>query len=461
VLVVGRPSSLWLPQLSWSSRSGFLMPLPYSIASFAGVGGKTKDRPEDFFVQELPLYEPSGEGEHLYVEIQKVRLTTFDAINRVAQALGISSREVGYAGLKDAFAITRQVLSLPRSAADRVGELKWDDLQILWAMPHGNKLRLGHLRGNRFAIKIREVTPTDVVKVRPVMAELERRGMPNYFGEQRFGRRGDNHLLGAALVREDDAAVLKHLLGTPDPRTDDAATLEARMLFEEGKLEESMRAWPRRCGIERRCLARFIKTGRPGAAVRIVDQRLRSLWVTALQSHLFNEVCGYRVQHHTLDRVLTGDLAMKHENGACFKVEDPAVEQPRCNAFEISPTGPMLGYRMTKATGEPGRIEHEVFGRYGFSPDRFRGGHWVRVKGERRPLRVRPTEIDLAAGADEHGPHITLAFTLPAGSFATTLLREIMRNDAKAEAELATDGAPMDTDEMQENQPPIDTDAHR
>ncbi len=404
--------------------------LPYLLDSFPGIGGVIKQRPEDFFVQELPLYEPSGEGEHLYVEIQKTRLTTFDAIGRLAQALDLDPRAIGYAGLKDAFAISRQVLSLPRRGLDedRLRALRWDDLQILWAMPHGNKLRLGHLAGNRFAIRIRNVQPTDVVKVRPVLLELHRRGMPNYFGEQRFGRRSDNHLLGAALIREDNDAVLRHLLGSPDPRTDDAQTLEARMLFEEGKLAEAMAAWPRRCGVERRALARLIKTGRAGAAVRVIDQRLRSLWVTALQSHLFNEVCAVRIRQKTLDQLLAGDLAIKHQNSACFKVEDPAAEQPRADRFEISPTGPMLGYRMTKATGEPGRIEHEVFGRYGFSPDRFRGGHWVRAKGQRRALRIQPVDLDCAAGVDEHGPHITLAFTLPPGAFATTLLREIMRS---------------------------------
>ncbi len=409
--------------------------LPHLSASFPGIGGKIKQRPEDFFVQELPLYEPSGQGEHLYVEIQKIRLTTFDAVNRLARALNLPPREIGYAGMKDAQAVSRQILSIPRVTPEQVGALKWDDLEILWATPHGNKLRLGHLSGNRFAIKIRDVQPTDVVKVKPLLDEMQKRGMPNYFGEQRFGRRGDNHLLGAALIREDDAAAIKHLLGTPIESVDDPQSLQARALFDEGKFEESMHAWPRRCGMERRALARFIKTGRPGAAVRVVDQHIRNLWVTALQSHLFNEVCGHRIEHKTLDQVLAGDLAMKHDNGACFKVEDPAVEQPRADNFEISPTGPMLGYRMTKATGEPGRIEHEIFGRHGFSPDRFRGGHWVRAKGQRRALRVRPVDVQLEGGADEHGPFITLAFTLPPGSFATTLLREIMRNDIEPTAE--------------------------
>src|SRR5437867_13038790 len=86
--------------------------LPYLTRDFPGVGGSIKQRPEDFFVQELPLYEPSGEGEHVYCEIQKIGLTTFDAINRIADALHVSSRGIGYAGLKDARAITRQIFSI-------------------------------------------------------------------------------------------------------------------------------------------------------------------------------------------------------------------------------------------------------------------------------------------------------------------------------------------------------------
>src|ERR1700688_1427199 len=95
----------------------------------------------------------------------------------------------------------------------------------------GNKLRLGHLSGNRFAIKIREVNPTDVIKLKPVLDVIQRRGMPNFFGEQRFGRRNNNDQLGAALVRGDNEAVLKLLLGSPDPELDDGRTTEARRAF--------------------------------------------------------------------------------------------------------------------------------------------------------------------------------------------------------------------------------------
>src|SRR3954464_8114572 len=109
------------------------MNLPYLTPEFAGIGGSIKQRPEDFFVQEVPLYEPSGEGEHVYCEIQKIGLTTFEAISRIARALGVPSRDIGYAGMKDARAVTRQVLSLVGTTPDAVMSLKLPDVSMLWA----------------------------------------------------------------------------------------------------------------------------------------------------------------------------------------------------------------------------------------------------------------------------------------------------------------------------------------
>lgn len=403
------------------------MPLPYLTRGFSGIGGSIKQRPEDFFVQEMPLYEASGEGEHVYCEIQKMGIPTFEAIHRIARALNVSSRDVGYAGLKDANAITRQIFSVWGTSPEAVMALHAPGLSVQWAARHGNKLKLGHLAGNRFAIKIREVNPTDVVKIRPVLAEIERRGMPNYFGEQRFGRRGDNDLLGAAYVRGDDAAVLQLLLGHPMSGVDDGQTHAARAMFDRNDWEGSMKAWPRRCGMERRILARLIKTQKPGAAVRAIDEKLRRLWVSALQSRLFNEVLAKRID--SLDKLMDGDIAYKHVNGAPFHVEQAAVEQPRADAFEISPSGPMIGFRMNLPTGQPLAIEQAVFAEAGLTPGDFKRTGHLRVKGTRRPLRVKPTDVQVAGGVDEHGPHVTVAFTLPAGSFATVLLRELMKTE--------------------------------
>jgi tRNA pseudouridine13 synthase len=406
------------------------MTLPTLTRDVPGIGGSIKERPEDFFVQEIPLYEPSGEGEHVYCEIEKIGLTTFGAIDQVAHALNVSPRDVGYAGLKDAAAISRQLFSIPGVSESEVMDLHLPQMSIKWAARHGNKLRLGHLRGNRFAIKIRQVNPTDVVKLTPLVRRLHERGMPNYFGEQRFGRRGNNHLFGAALLRADDKEVLRLLIGAPDNALDNPKQRAAREAFERGEFEMSMKLWPRSSGAERRILARYIKTRSATAAVRTVDQRIRRLWISALQSDLFNQVVARRID--SLDKLLPGDLAEKRENGAVFRVVDAAAEQPRCDAFEISPTGPLIGYRMTLPELEPLQIEEEVFAARGIRPTDFRVAGRMKVKGARRALRVRPEDVELAAGVDEHGPHITAAFSLPAGSFATSFLQELMKTEPDA-----------------------------
>ena len=420
--------------------------LPYLTKDLPGIGGVIKQRDEDFFVQEIPLYEPSGEGEHVYCEVQKVGLTTFDALHRIGKALDRSVRDIGYAGLKDAKAITRQVFSIPLVTPDAVMALKIPDITVLWAARHVNKLRLGHLKGNRFAIKIRDVNPTDVVKLRPMIDILERRGVPNYFGEQRFGRRGNNDLLGGALIAGDNVRLLQLLLGSPDPAIDDSQTIGARAAFDRRDNETAMRLYPRSHGMERRILARLMKTHKPNAAVRGIDQKLRRLWVSALQSRVFNQTLATRLEADTMDRLIDGDLAMKHENGACFSVEDPAAEQPRVDAFEISPTGPMVGYRMTLPKGEALKIEQEVFDQVGVTPESFRNNN-ERAKGERRALRMKPTNIELNGGVDEHGGYITVAFSLPSGSYATMFLRELMKSDQTAP--LVDEAAPLPSGELE------------
>ncbi|MGN6724831.1 MAG: tRNA pseudouridine(13) synthase TruD [Tepidisphaeraceae bacterium] len=398
------------------------------LREFVGVGGAIKQRPEDFFVQELPLYEASGDGEHVLAEIEKVGLSTFEAIDQLARQLKVDRRDIGYAGLKDAQAVTRQLVSIPRITPDVAMSVKGERLSVRWAAPHRSKLRLGHLKANAFAIKVRNVDPMRVVSLRPALDALTRRGMPNYFGEQRFGRRDNNDQLGAAFVRGDDATVVRLLLGDPRPGEDDPASLEARQYFAAGDLERSHKAWPHWARTELRVLSRLMKSNNPREAVMAVDMQIRRLWVTGLQSRLFNRIVARRIE--SIDTLWAGDLAYKHENGACFLVEQPETEQPRADAFEISPTGPMVGRRLSPPRGKPLEMERELFQEYGISPDDFRSSERDRSHGDRRPLRVQPTNTHLEAGVDEHGQFITVAFTLPPGSYATVLMRELMRVDA-------------------------------
>ena len=414
------------------------MNLPYLTSEFPGIGGVIKQRPEDFFVQELPLYEPSGEGEHVYVEVQKIGLTTFETVHRLSKALRLHEKDIGYAGLKDARAITRQIFSILGTTEQAAMNLRIPGITVQWAARHGNKLRLGHLWGNRFAIKVRDVMPTDVLKLRPILSIIEKRGMPNYFGEQRFGRRGNNDRLGAALIRNDNVSLLKQLLGEPDPAIDDADSLRARTAFDARDNETAMKFFPRHCGMERRILARLMKTRKPNAAVRAIDEKLRKLWISALQSRVFNEVVARRIS--AIDRLIDGDLAYLHENGACFQVESVETEQPRCDAFEISATGPLVGYRMTPPKGEALAIENDVLAKDGLSPASFRTSDYGRIKGARRPIRVKSKDIELVGGGDEFGPYITVAFSLPAGSYATVLMGELMKVESESLAASAAGG---------------------
>ncbi len=155
--------------------------------------------PEDFRVEEVPLYPASGEGEHLFLFVEKRDLTTRELLRRLAERLDLGERELGHAGLKDRHAITRQWISLPRRAAEggleQLGDENW---RILDARPHGNKLKPGHLAGNRFELFLAGEAEADFMEAR--IAELRAGGLPNYFGHQRFGAGGDNHLKGRNIL---------------------------------------------------------------------------------------------------------------------------------------------------------------------------------------------------------------------------------------------------------------------
>jgi tRNA pseudouridine13 synthase len=405
--------------------------LPYLTADVPGIGGAIKQRAEDFVVTELPAYEPSGEGTHTFFWIEKTGIDTRTAISRLGQALGRPHRDFGYAGMKDRQAVARQMLSIEHVEPERVAKLEIPNIKILSVSRHGNKIRLGHLRGNRFEIRIRGEAFDRLADARAIVEELKRRGLPNYFGPQRFGVRGTGHLLGLALLRGDDQEFLDVLLGRPDEAIDYGPMLRARKLYEEGKFNQARAAWPGHHRDERAALGALAHNQPARKARYAVDKYIRKFFVSALQSYLFNQVLIRRLA--TIDKLQAGDLAFIHGHGAVFAVADPAVEQPRADRLEISPSGPLYGYRMTWPTGEPERIEREVVQQAGIDVEWFgRGEHHVR--GERRPLRIPLPDATVDAGGDEFGSFIQLAFSLPAGAYATIVLRELMKSD-RAETE--------------------------
>jgi tRNA pseudouridine13 synthase len=153
---------------------------------------------------------------------------------------------------------------------------------------------------------------------------------------------------------------------------------------------------------------------------------LKKFFVSAYQSELFNQVLEARMPD--IDKLLTGDMAYKHITGAMLKVEDAALQQPRCEAFEISPTGPLVGGRMAALTGPAGEIENRIIEKTQLEKrDLEQLQNYVR--GGRRPLRFQPRNWAVSSDTDVLGHYLELKFELDSGSYATTLLREISKND--------------------------------
>jgi tRNA pseudouridine13 synthase len=398
------------------------LPDPYLTADLPGVRGQIKDQDADFRVVELPLYRASGQGDHTYARIEKTGLSTFEAVRRISRELGINPRQVGYAGLKDAHAVTVQWLSLGDVPAALVERLDLPGVRVLEVDRHTNKLRVGHLRGNQFTIRVREVAEDALPAAQAILDVLAAQGVPNYYGEQRFGLRGDTHLLGRALVRHDLDALIQRLVGMPHP-SESPRVRQARQLFEQGDLEGSLRAWPRQMDAER-SLVRALRDGQaPAAAVRRLPSRLRRFYVSAYQSALFNRVLARRLERGLLGRLLLGDLAYLHDRGAVFSVEDPAIEQPRADRLEISPSGPLYGRKMSMPQGLPGEMEQRVLEEEELALEdwRVRG---LKLKGARRALRIPLKGVQV-----EWDEGLLLVFSLPAGCYATVVLRELLKLD--------------------------------
>ncbi len=356
-------------------------------------------------------------------------MTTIDALSKIAKALNILTRDIGYAGLKDAKAITRQWISIEHIEPEKLSQLDIANIKILKLDRHTNKIKLGHLSANKFIIRLREVNQPieqSVQLAQDIMAVLAKKGVPNYFGPQRFGNRAENHLLGELIIKNKLDEFVDMFLGKP--RDDDLPqTQHARCLYENGDYHQALQNWRYDFSDHRRVLKALIqRKGNKKKAFMALGKHLSGLFVSAFQSEIFNRVLAARMPD--IDKLLLGDMACKHVNGACFHVENPETEQPRCDAFEISPTGPLIGPRLTKLTGPAGEIENPILDTAQLNEDDLRRIKKLGGRGGRRPLRFQPRNPSVTAGSDDSGQYIEMQFELDAGCYATTLLREITKN---------------------------------
>ena len=393
----------------------------YLTAALPGTGGALRQEPADFLVEEIPLYEACGEGGHLYLTVEKSGLTTFDLLHLLARALGCPEREIGYAGLKDARAVTRQTVSVPGRRPEDVAGLELPGVRIIEARLHRNKLRLGHLAGNRFRIRIHQPGPDALARAEAILGVLQDLGVPNRFGDQRYGVLGNSHRIGRAILTGDFPVAVQEIVGDPQEiRHPDWQA--AAVAFRAGDLAAALDRLPHHCHPERRLIETLRAGHAPRDAVLSLSRKLLRLYLSAYQSSLFDRLVDMRLA--SLERLWPGDLACKHINGACFDVVDPAAEQPRADAFEISPTAPLYGCKVRLAGGQAGLLERSLLDKEQLTLGAFRLAGGLAMDGERRPMRVPLREV--AAGSDGEG--LLLAFRLPKGSYATAVLHEVMKS---------------------------------
>ena len=260
--------------------------------------GIIRSCPEDFVVEEIPRIKPDGEGSHLWLWVEKRSANTDWVARELASAAGCPQRDVGFAGMKDRHALTRQWFSVPASeaTAENLEQLEIDDLRILEIHKHTRKLKRGTLDGNRFSLKIRNFEG-DLDQTEQRLAQIRTGGAPNYFGPQRFGHHGGNVEKGFKL-------------------------LSKRVRLKRNK---------------------------------------KSIYLSAIRSYLFNQVLAERVRRGNWNSMIEGDLAMLDGTQSIFPCELPDLDiEDRCKRLDIHPTGPMPGEDGTQPTGSAAELEQEV-----------------------------------------------------------------------------------------------------
>jgi tRNA pseudouridine13 synthase len=341
--------------------------LPYITQNFEGIRGKIKAKSENFIVEEVPLYNPSGNGNHIYINVTKKNKTTREVQIELAKLFELNPDQVGKAGLKDKKAITTQTFSIMLGSFRRnmqdISELIENDMDIKvnWVKPHKHKLRTGHLKGNSFKVEITDLENSIDVAYKRALKIIERIhliGMPNYYGEQRIGYRGENAISGWKILSDNK---------------------------------------------------------------RIKDIWLRKYLISSYQSYLCNRYLTHRIQSNFFFSLINGDIAQKHDTGGSFIVENIQKEQPRFVSKEISFTAPIFGYKMLSPSGESLKLEKQILSETCFDNKTWRKN---KIKGTRRIGRLLPNIKIKKTNAT-----IILSFFLPKGGFATVLLREFIKNN--------------------------------
>lgn len=315
-----------------------------------------RSTPQDFQVEEILGYDAEGAGEHALLWVEKCGANTDWVARELAKFAGVGQVAVGYAGLKDRHAMTRQTFSVQLAGKPDPDWSKFPhaEVKVLAATRHSRKLKRGALRGNRFVLVLRQVQG-DHQAAEQVLQQIAERGVPNYFGEQRFGREGGN-------------------------------VAQARAMF----------------------------------AGRRVERDKRSFLLSAARSQIFNNLLAARVEQGCWDTPLDGEIWSLAGSRSWFGPEPfTEVLAERLARADIHPSGPLWGQGESPAQGAAGALERSVAAA---DAQLAEGLAAARMDQERRPLRLLPKDLKWRWLEDDA---LELAFELPAGAYATVVVREL------------------------------------
>lgn len=336
-----------------------------------------KQNKDDFVVTEIPLYEFSGDGEHLIVKFRKKDMTTWDALKVFCDTLGVKIKDIGYAGLKDKNAMTVQYISIPRTFETKLASFSHPTIKVLETSYHNNKIKIGHLKGNNFFIRLKKVGGIQHTQIVSVLKKIKEFGMPNYFGFQRFGIDGDNYKKGEAIIKGE--------LKVKD--------VKLRQMYLNAYQSISFNDWLSK-RIEINKLIDSFEPKEISATLNMDENILKEI---KKQPHIF--------------KILPGELMHHYPYGKIFIAEDLTSEGTKFMARDRVPTGLLCGGKVKLSEGIAWEIEQKY--QKNISLDGARRFAWVFLEN----LNYRYNEIEA---------QFEFSFYLPKGSYATVLIEELL-----------------------------------
>ncbi|MEN4006404.1 MAG: tRNA pseudouridine(13) synthase TruD [Methanobacteriaceae archaeon] len=407
-----------------------------------GIGGRIRTKYEDFYVEEIPESEPCGTGFNTWFFIEKIGRNTLDVVLDVARELHMDRKRMGFAGMKDKNAVTRQWLCVANSEVEEIEKLK-DRLyrvKILKIIQNEKKLRIGQLIGNKFRLLIRDTDDPEVdcEITNEILTELSKRGVPNYYGWQRFGKKRSNtHLVGKALLENDLKKVVDSYIGNPYEEEPEHIK-EARKLYDGEKWEEALEAMPGSMRYEKTMLKTLLKEMKKKnvndvayldensyrRAIESLPKPLKRMFVHAYQSYLFNKAVSERSKFG-IDKYVKGDIIVDNEEHLVHEIS--AAIDERIKNFEVHPTAPLFGSKVPLAGGKPGEMEQKVLDGEGVTLEEFKVPKMPKLGSHGLRRAVRFKIWDVSAKVTDEG--VLVEFSIPKGCYATAVLREIMKNE--------------------------------